>query len=31
MPWTLTPRTSGSGSVLEVIVAIAPSIATAAI
>jgi len=31
MPWTLTPRTSGSGSVLEVVVAIAPSIATAAI
>ena len=31
MPWTLTPRSSGSGSVLQVVVAIAPSIATAAI
>lgn len=29
MPWTLTPRTSGSGSVLEVVVAIAPPVATA--
>ena len=31
MPWTLTPRTSGSGSVLEVVVAIAPPVATAVI
>jgi len=31
MPWTLTPRTGASGSVLQVVVAIAPSVATAAI
>jgi len=31
MPWTLTPRTAASGSVLQVVVAIAPSVATAAI